>query len=98
MIAKFCNIKFPQAQINKFVIQAWGDKVYIIHDNASQFHFNFLHFGLKDIRISVNAPNMNSISERFVGSVRREALNKNQIHHRHSARIKIIRNTIVRLK
>jgi transposase InsO family protein len=51
------------------------NNVYIIHDNASQFHLNFLHFGLKDIRISVNAPNMNSIAERFVGSVRREALN-----------------------
>ena len=51
------------------------NNVYIIHDNASQFHFNFLHFGLKDIRISVSAPNMNSIAERFVGSVRREALN-----------------------
>ena len=34
----------------------------------------YLDYGIKEIRTSVNAPNMNSISERFVGSARREAL------------------------
>jgi transposase InsO family protein len=48
--------------------------VYMIHDQAAQFNLNYFAYGLKGIKISVNAPNMNAIAERFVGSVRREAL------------------------
>ena len=78
-IAQFSITQNPCREFVRQQLIEFSDKlknnVYIIHDNASQFHFNFLHFGLKDIRISVSAPNMNSIAERFVGSVRREALN-----------------------
>ena len=48
--------------------------VYLIHDQAAQFILIYLAYGIKEIKISVNAPNMNAIAERFVGSVRREAL------------------------
>ena len=48
--------------------------IYMIYDNAAQFKLNYLDYGIKGIRISVQAPNMNSIAERFVGSVRCEAL------------------------
>ena len=48
--------------------------VYMIHDNAPQFHFNYLDFQIKEIRTSIEAPNMNAISERFIRSIRQEAL------------------------
>jgi transposase InsO family protein len=51
-----------------------NDLVYVIHDNAAQFKLDYLAYGIKEIRTSVEAPNMNAIAERFIGSVRREAL------------------------
>ncbi len=48
--------------------------IYLIRDNARQFNLNFLDYGIKEIKTSLNAPDMNSIAERFVGSVRRDAL------------------------
>ena len=60
-------------------------KIYLIHDNGSQFILDFAHFQIDNIKTSVEAPNMNAIAERFVGSIRRECLdwyllfNKSQI-------------------
>ena len=48
--------------------------VYLIRDNMSSFNLDYLSFNIKDIRTAVGAPKMNAIAERFVGSVRREAL------------------------
>ena len=59
----------------------------MIHDNAVQFNLDYLAYGIKEIRTSVKAPYMNAIGERFIGSVRREALDyfllisKQQISH-----------------
>jgi transposase InsO family protein len=38
------------------------------------FNIDFLAYNLESIKTSVEAPNMNSIMERFFGTVRREAL------------------------
>ena len=47
--------------------------VYVIHDNALMFNIDFLVYNLVSITTAVEAPNMNSIMERFLRTVRREA-------------------------
>jgi len=48
--------------------------VYMIHDQAAQFNLNYIYYSIKGIKTSVQAPNMNALAERFIGSIRREAL------------------------
>ncbi len=65
--------EFVRQQLMEFK-NGMADVVYLIHDQAAQFNLNYFAYGIKGIKISVNAPNMNSNAERFVGTVRREAL------------------------
>ena len=51
-----------------------NDMVYLIHDRTGEFGLKYNDYGIKGIKTSVRAPNMNSITERFIGSVRRELL------------------------
>jgi hypothetical protein len=51
-----------------------ASRVYLIHDNVLMFNFDFLACNLVSARTGVEAPNMNSIMERFFRTVRREAL------------------------
>jgi hypothetical protein len=59
-------------QLIKFE-QTLNGLVSMIHDNAAQFKLTYLAYGIKEIKTSVKAPNMNAIAERFIGSARREA-------------------------
>jgi hypothetical protein len=54
--------------------ESMASTVYVIHDNALMFNIDFLAYKLVSIRTAVEAPNMNSIMERFFRTVRREAL------------------------
>ena len=47
---------------------------YVIHDNAPMFNIDFLAYNLVSVKTAVEAPNMNSIMERFFRTVRREGL------------------------
>ena len=73
--AMTCNPsrEFVRQQLIKFQNNL-NHSDYMMYDNAAQFKLNYLDYGIEGIRISVQAPNMNSIAERFVGSVRCEAL------------------------
>jgi transposase InsO family protein len=65
--------EFVRQQLIEFE-QKVKQVVYMIHDHASQFNINYIEYGIKSIKTSVEAPNMNALAERFVGSIRREAL------------------------
>ena len=65
--------EFVRQQLIEFE-QKINNVVYMIHDNAAQFYLDYIGYGIKEIATSVKAPNMNAIAERFIGSVRREAL------------------------
>jgi putative transposase len=65
--------EFVRQQVIRFE-QTLTHVVYMIYDNAAQFELNYLDYGIKGIKTSVKAPNMNALAERFIGSVRREAL------------------------
>ena len=47
---------------------------HLIHDNGPMFNIDFLAYNLVSVKTAVEAPDMNSIMERFFRTVRREAL------------------------
>jgi hypothetical protein len=63
--------EFVRQQLIEFE-QRVDQVIYMIHDHAAQFNINYIEYGMKSIITSVEAPNMNDIAERFVGSVRQE--------------------------
>jgi len=65
--------EFVRQQLIEFGEQQ-NHLVSMIHDNAAQFKLDYLAYGIKENRTSVNSPNMNSIAERFIGSILRESL------------------------
>jgi|GEM_PF-453102 len=77
--------EFVKQQLIEFE-QHCKNTVHLIHDRDSSFmNIDYLNYGIKDVATSVKAPNMNSIAERFVRTVRNEAidnfviLNQNQL-------------------
>ena len=45
-------------------------KVYMIRDCTGQFFLDYSFYNIVDVCTSVQAPNMNSIAERFVKSIK----------------------------
>jgi len=65
--------EFVRQQIIIFS-ESMEEKCYMIRDNALQFNLDYMDYCIKEVKTSVKAPSMDSICERWIGSVRREAL------------------------
>ena len=74
--------EFVRQQMIGFVCHL-KDRVYLIHDRAGEFGLKYNDYGIHEIKTSVKAPNMNSITERFIGSVRIEMLDHFIIFSQH---------------
>ena len=50
------------------------DTIYMIHDRTGEFQQKYIDYGIKAIKTSVKAPDMNAIAERVIRTIRQEAL------------------------
>jgi transposase InsO family protein len=66
---------FVRNQLLTFIGDREGEKKYLIHDNSGEFaHQDYDSLGIISVPTSPESPDMNAHAERFVGSIRREAL------------------------
>jgi transposase InsO family protein len=77
-IIQFSLTTHPSSQFVRQRIICFSEtlpaKAYLIHDRSPELFKDYPSFGITGVATSVKAPNMNSYSERFVRSVRWEAL------------------------
>ena len=78
--------EFVRQQMIKFSDDL-RSRIYLIHDRTGEFGLRFEDYGICGVTTFVKAPNMNSIAERFIRSVRREILDhfiiisQHQLYH-----------------
>ena len=72
------NTLFINQQLQAVIWESWekDEKIHLIHDNDILFKpINFESFNIKSVRTSWKSPNINAVAERFIRSLRQEALN-----------------------
>jgi putative transposase len=66
---------FVRNQLLSFIGDREGEKKYLIHDNSGELACqDYESLGIVSVPTSPESPNMNAHAERFIGSIRREAL------------------------
>ncbi len=67
--------EFVRQQLIEFEEFLNNEHAYLIHDNGSQFlGLDYSDYGITDKSTTVRSPNMNAYAERFVRSIRQEAI------------------------
>jgi len=68
--------RFVEQRLNDLMWNRKDKKIYLIHDRSGEFcYIDYKSRNITNITTSYKSPNMNAFAERFVRSVRQEALN-----------------------
>jgi transposase InsO family protein len=76
-ITEFPGMNFVRQQLIRFeedIVEKTNGIIHLVHDNDAIFRFCLEDYGITPIKTAPYSPKMNSIMERFIGSIRREAL------------------------
>jgi len=67
--------RFVEQRIDDLVWDRDFNKIYLIHDRSGEFcSINYKSRNINDITTSYKSPDLNAFAERFIGSIRKEAL------------------------
>ena len=71
------TMAFVTNQLKGFLYTRHEQDTGLIHDNSGELRWcNYAQLGIRGVAITPGSPNMNAYAERFIGSIRREILDK----------------------